>query len=169
MKKLVIMLAALALVAAGLFTTAPPVSASTPDTTTAAASEVQARGLTRCVRGSGPGSGRCFTFLRSRKVVKAVEGIPLENRSSRPATMHCSFSRTITKSVTAGVKVSASVKGTIFGVVEASVSTEVSMSVTQTASQASTAGGSVRLQPGQSVTCLRTYGHVVARVKDYRW
>jgi hypothetical protein len=164
-------LAALAL-AAPLTVLAAPAGTSAAATATAAdhgTAPIAARGKTQCVKGSGTYSGRCFTLLRSAKHVTPVESVPLENRSSHKATMHCSFSRTISRSISYGASLSASAEASYFSVVKASVTATVSKEVNQTASQATEAGGSIVLRPGESVTCLRTYGYVTVRVKDYTY
>lgn len=108
----------------------------------------------------------CFKLVKTKYKVKRVEAVPLRNKSSQTVTMHCSFTKTISRSVQkkAGLSSTAEVNA-VFGLAKLNVSVNVEKSVTQTASQATTAGGSVVLAPGQKVTCIRTYGHVVTKVK----
>lgn len=124
-----------------------------------------AEAATRCTQ-KGPGSSQCFTATNVVRGQKVVESVPLVNRSSKPVTAHCSFSKTISRSVSASVTVAGEVKGTLFKVVDASTSISVSASLTQTAEQATTAGGSVRLRPGQRIICQRIYSNVVSRIKE---
>lgn len=126
----------------------------------------QADAATRCVRGSNTHSGRCFKSHRIYKHQKVAEALPLVNRSNHTGTFHCSFSKTITRSFSVGASVSAEVKASLFKLVDASTSMTVERTVTQTASQATEAGASVRLKPGQRVTCERTYGYVTTRITD---
>lgn len=130
-------------------------------------SAAHAASRTACAKGSGTGSGHCWERSTIYKHLKVVEAVPLENRSRRTATMHCSFSRTITRSFTAGASVTSSAKVSIIKLVDAGVETTLHGSVSQTSSQATTAGGTIRLKPGQRVTCQRTYGYVTSRIKDY--
>ncbi len=123
-----------------------------------------AEAATKCEGGTG--SGRCITVTKVKKHTKVVESVPLENRSSKKATLYCSFTKTISQSITASQSVSGSVKISVFKVVDLSTSIEVSRSLTQTATQATSAGGSVELDPHESVTCQRTYGYVSANVKQ---
>ncbi|MBE7325937.1 hypothetical protein IEQ44_14900 [Nocardioides sp. Y6] len=125
---------------------------------------------TRCLKGSGASGGVCFKLRSTKYRVKRVESVPLRNKSSKKATMHCSFTKTISKSVQrkAGISSTAEVNA-VFGLAKLNVSVNVEKSVTQTASQATTAGGSIVLKPGEEVTCIRTYGHVVTKVRRYAW
>lgn len=124
---------------------------------------------TRCVRGSSTSSGLCFTYLSSVKHLAVAEAVPLQNHSSKTATFNCSFTRTITKSITWGASLSTEAQATLFGFLETKVSGTISRSVSQTAAQATAAGLSVRLKPGQSAVCERTYGYVVTRVRKNEW
>lgn len=103
------------------------------------------------------------------KHTKVVEAVPLVNHSSKTATMHCGFTQTITRSFSAGVELSETIKAHIFFLVDAETSIKVSMNVSQTASAATSAGGSIVLKPGQSVTCERTYGYVTSTVTRHEW
>lgn len=123
-----------------------------------------ASAATRCEGGTG--SGRCITVSKVKKHVKVVEAVPLENRSKKTATMSCSFTKTVTKSMTGSVSLSVGIKAKVFVVAEASTSIDLSKSVTQSASTATTAAATVKLKPGESVTCERTYGYVKANVKQ---
>lgn len=134
-----------------------------------AAPRATARAVHKCLKGSGAASGTCFTFLSSRKHSVAVESVPLVNHSHKVATLHCDFTQTISRSVKWGASLTASAKATLFGVMEASISATISKEISQTAQQATNAGGSVRLRPGESVTCLRTYGWVTTRVRKTYW
>lgn len=122
----------------------------------------------KCRSGSHPRErvSVCFKLLKTKYRVKRVEAVPLRNKSSKKATMHCSFTKTISRSVQkkAGLSTSAEVNA-VFGLAKVNVSVHVEKSVTQTASQATTVGGSVVLKPGEKVTCIRTYGHVVTKVR----
>lgn len=138
-------------------------------TSSSASAHTAERAARRCLPGSGAASGTCFTFLSSRKHSVAVESVPLVNHSHKVVTLHCDFTRTVSRSVTWGASLTTTAKATLFKVVEASVSATVSRTVSQTAQQATRAGGSVTLRPGQSVTCLRTYGWVVTRVRKVYW
>lgn len=129
----------------------------------------QADAATRCLRGSGTHSGRCFTSHRIYKHLKVVEAVPLVNRSRHTATFHCSFTRTITRSFAVGASVSAEAKASLFELVDASTTVTVQRTVTQTASEATEAGLTVRLRPGQRATCERTYGYVTTRIRDYTY
>lgn len=129
-----------------------------------------ARARTKCVKGSGTYAGTCYKFLRSTKKVVPVEAVPLRNRSSRTGTFTCSFTRTVSRAVEYGASATSSAEAeAVFGLAKISLSVTVSKKVTQTDTQASTAGGSVTLKPGQSVTCLRTYGSVIMRVQRYTY
>ena len=135
----------------------------------AALAATSADAATRCLRGSTTYSGRCFTSHRIYRHQRVAEAVPLVNRSRHTATLQCSFTHTITRSLDVGASVSSEVKGTLFGLVDASTSITVHRTVTQTASQATQAGASVRLKPGERVTCERTYGYVTTRVTDKRY
>ncbi len=162
MKKILSVLGAAALVSVMLV--APSATADAAAPTHARASK------TKCAKGSGSYSGRCWKLLKTAKRLVVVEAIPLENKTRhKKANMHCSFSRTVSKSVEVGGSVSSSVEAGVFSVVKVNVNVSVHKNVSQTASQASTAGGDVTLKPGESVVCQRTYGYVVARVKQYTW
>ncbi len=120
-----------------------------------------------CTRASDSTAGRCWELLKSRKRLAVVEAIVLENRTRRKkVNMHCSFTRSVSRTVEVGGSVTGSVKAGVFKVVEVNVSTTVHRNVQQTAEQASSAGGDVTLRPGESVVCQRTYGYVVARVRQ---
>lgn len=123
----------------------------------------------RCVPGSATSSGLCFYFLSSVKHLSVAEAVPLVNRSRKTATFQCSFTRTISRSVAWGASLSAEAKATLFGLLESKISATVSRTVTQTVSQAEAAGLSVRLKPGQSAVCERTYGYVTTRVRREEW
>jgi hypothetical protein len=114
-------------------------------------------------------SGRCLTASKVKRHLKVVQSVDLQNRSSRTAVMHCSFTQTITRSVTGSTTLSVGLKGQVLKVVEASTSVDLSKSVTQTASSATTAGGSVTLKRNQAVICQRTYGYVSADIKESTW
>ena len=161
------------LAAAALVATAVPAAAGSADAaerTAGTGTHTLAKGRTVCQKGSTTGSGRCWKLLRTRKKLTVVEAIPLENKTRRKrANMHCSFSRSVSRSVDVGGEVSSSVEAGVFKVVNVNVTATVHRSVTQTAEEASTAGGDVTLRPGESVVCQRTYGYVVARVRQYTW
>lgn len=128
------------------------------------------KGTTKCVRGSGPSRGTCYKYLSSRFKLTPVESIPLRNRSSRVVTMSCGFSRTITKSITESASMSSAAEvNAVFGLAKVTVEASVSRSVSQTAEQATTAGGSIRLKPGQQVVCVRTYGSTTLRLQRYEY
>jgi hypothetical protein len=177
MRKILTALAASALVitALGAPTAATAVTASPSSTHQAVQHQAmlkaaQRASTTKCAKGSGSYSGRCWKLLKSKVAVVVVEAIPLENQTRRKkANMHCSFSRTVSKSVEVGGSVSASVEAGVFSVVKVNVSTTVHKNVSQTATEASSAGGDITLKPGESVVCQRTYGHVIARVRQTTW
>lgn len=168
MKKILTAVAATVLVASALGAPAPAGAAQSEGAQTY---KVAKKGnKTVCAKGSGSHSGRCWKLLKSGKKVVVVEAITLENKTKKKkVNMHCSFSRTVSKSVEVGGSVSGSVEAGVFSVVKVNVSTTVHKNVSQTATQASEAGGSVTLKPGESVVCQRTFGHVVARVRQYTW
>lgn len=117
----------------------------------------------------GTSSGECYTATSTTKKVKVVETVPLINKSSKTVTANCQFTKSLSfsQSVTATTSgtISASVKAGIFAGVEASVTSTVSTTLSQTASQATSAGGSVKLKPGQSMKCERIYSTIEATVK----
>jgi hypothetical protein len=123
-----------------------------------------AAAATRCQGGTG--SGRCITVSNVKRHLRVVESVSLENKSSKTVTMHCSFTKTVTRSTTGSISLTIGVKAQIFKVAEASTSIDITNSITQSSSQATTAGGSVRLKAHQSVMCQRTYGYVKASVKQ---
>lgn len=134
-----------------------------------AAGSAEATSRTRCQRGSGMESGRCWTRHQVYRHLKVVEAVPLENRSHKTGTFHCTFSRNISQSVEAGYSVGYEAKVSIMKLVDAGTTMTLHMNVSQTASQATEAGASFRLKPGQRVVCQRTYGYVTTRIKDYQW
>jgi len=105
------------------------------------------------------------SLIERRRVI--VESVPLENNSSKTVTMHCSFSRAITKEESTTAEVSSSIEMEIPMTAKATIGGSFSRTKTQTATQATEAGGEVTLKPGQSVTCNRTYGF--ARFKVHSW
>ncbi|MBP2416428.1 hypothetical protein ACFFOM_06800 [Microlunatus capsulatus] len=123
-----------------------------------------AAAATRCQGGTG--SSRCVTVSNVKKHLKVVESVSLENKSSKKVTMHCSFTKSISRTTTGSISLTAGVKAQVFGVAEASTSIDITSSVSQSASQATTAGGSVVLRSHESVLCQRTYGYVKADVKE---
>lgn len=177
MRKILTALAASALVVTALGAPTAATAQTASSSTTHQAAQHQALlkaakkgSVVKCAKGSGSHSGRCWKLLKSQIKVVVVEAIPLENKSRhKKANMHCSFSRTVSKSVEVGGSVSSSVEAGVFSVVKVNVTASVHRNVTQTATEASTAGGDVTLRPGESVVCQRTFGHVVARVKQTTW
>ncbi|MGN6783212.1 MAG: hypothetical protein ACTHJH_17115 [Marmoricola sp.] len=135
----------------------------------AGATAADAASRTRCQRGSSMEGGRCWTRHQIYRHLKVVEAVPLENRSHKTGTFHCTFSRNISQSVEAGYSVAYEAKVSIMKLVDAGTTMTLHMNVSQTASQATEAGASFRLKPGQRVVCQRTYGYVTTRIKDYRW
>lgn len=124
---------------------------------------------TRCAKNSGSYSGRCWQRSTIYKKLKVAEAVPLENKSKRTITAHCSFSRTITRSFTAGADLGYEAKASLFKLVDVGTSVTLHFSVSQTAAQATDAGASVVLKPGQRVTCQRTYGYVTTKIRDYTY
>jgi hypothetical protein len=128
---------------------------------------VPASASTKC---SGDGDkGRCLTASAVKKHVSVVESVPIENDSRKTITVTCAFERTITKSTSASISVTGSVKVSIVKVVDLSTSVSVSNEVTQTASTATKIAATIKLKPGQSVTCERTYGYVSAKIREHWW
>lgn len=161
MKKLAAAIAAAVVVAATL---------SAPTAADASVHHTAKKNKTVCQKGSGTHSGRCWKLLKTKKKLVVMEAIPLENKTRhKKANMHCSFSRTISRTVEVGGEVSSSVEAGVFKVVNVNITATVHRNVSQTAEEASSAGGDITLKPGESVVCQRTYGYVVARVRQYTW
>lgn len=124
----------------------------------------------QCTVAGNNASITCWSTSTVSKTTAVVESVPLKNTSSKTATFHCTFSKSLSYTgaitTTAGASVSASVKAAIFASVDASVSYSVSLSLSQTAAQATEAGVTVSLKPGQSVVCERTYTKVTATVTE---
>lgn len=114
-------------------------------------------------------SGRCITTSNIVKKSSVVESVPLVNNSRYKATMHCSFTQTITRSFSTTSTLTVGLKASVWGVAEASVSGSQSMTLSQSASQATSAGGSVTLPPGGKVICQRTYGYYTMTTKIDEW
>lgn len=159
-------LIALVLALAGLAPTAAVAeessSAAQPAATdrSSGAPAARAKAKEKCVKGSThsgqSASGTCYKFLASKVEVVPVESVPLRNRSSKKATLTCKFTRTVSKAVQYGASATSSAEANaVFGLAKISLSVTVSKNVTQTETQASEAGGSVELDPGEKVTCLR--------------
>lgn len=177
MKKTLLAIASMAL--ALTMSAAPSVaSASSPEAPSASSVSASKsaplsarRGKTKCVKGSGTGSGICYTFLSSRYKVTPVESVPLRNRSyKKKATMSCSFSKSVTKTTSYGGSATSSGEvNAVFGLAKLSLSVTVSKQVSQSSTSASSAAGTVTLKPREQVTCLRTYGSVIMRVEKYTY
>ncbi len=114
-------------------------------------------------------SGRCITTSNIVKKSTVVESVPLTNSSKYTASMHCSFTTTISRSYANSVSLTASLKASVWGVAEASISGTQQITLTQSASQATTAGGSVSLPPGGRVICQRVYGYYTMTTKVDEW
>ena len=122
---------------------------------------------TKCT-GDGD-AGRCLTASAVKKHVSVVESVPIENDSSKTVTATCAFERTITKGTSASISVTGSVKVSIVKVVDLSTSISVTSEVSQSAATATKIAATIKLKPGQSVTCERTYGYVTAKIKEHWW
>lgn len=159
MRKLVLSLVALAVAA----------TLALLDTSPAAAAY-----KTVCEPGSGTSSGKCYKQMSAViKRIKVVDAVPLINASSKTATMHCSFSSSVTREITLGgsASISGGAEVSLLKIASASVATTYTLeaSVTMSATQAKEAGGSVTLKPGEKVVCQRIYSHVTFTVKPYTY
>jgi 3-hydroxyacyl-CoA dehydrogenase len=123
----------------------------------------------QCERGSDEHAGRCFTVGTIVHTVKVVEAVPLNNTSNHVVHAKCDFTQEITKEMSTSQEVQAGVKAELFDFIGADTSYKVTKEVKQSAKEATTAGGSVTLQPGQHIVCERTYGSVSSKVKVYEW
>ena len=115
------------------------------------------------------GNWTCVTTSGIAYQTTVTDSVPLINSSKYTATMHCSFTTTVTRSWSVSTSLTAGVKATVWGVAEASVSGTQTQSLTMTGSQATTAGGSVVLPPGGSVVCQRIYGYYSMSTKVELW
>lgn len=120
---------------------------------------------TSCQGGSS--TGHCVVTSNESVSTSVVDTVPLSNNSGIAGDFTCTFTSTVSESLTTTASVDASVSAQILGAASASVSVGLSQSIQQTGSQATAAGVTVRLEPGQTVQCQRTYQHVVALVHEY--
>lgn len=115
------------------------------------------------------GNWTCVTTSNIVYHTTVTDTVPLINASKYTATMHCSFTSTVTRSWTVSTSLTAGVKGTVWGVAEVSVSGTQTQTLSMTGSEATTAGGSVVLPPGGSVICQRIYGYYSMSTKVELW
>lgn len=114
-------------------------------------------------------AGTCVETTNVISKIDVLDQVPLINDSPYAATMSCSFSGTVSRSLTVSATVSAEVKGKIPFAAEATAGVSASTEVSATASDSATAAGTVRLKPGQSVTCQRIATVLKTDVRSYNY
>ncbi len=139
------------------------------DTTPAAAAY-----KTVCERGSSTGSGRCHQQRSAViKRVSVVDAVPLINRSSKRATLHCNFTTSVRRDITLGgsVAVTGAAEVSFLKIASASVSTTYTLhaSVSMSSESSKEAGATVTLNPGERVVCQRIYSYVSFSERTYTY
>jgi hypothetical protein len=112
----------------------------------------------------------CYEVTGMQYRVVRVDSVPARNFTKKRIKTSCKFTTTITRSFEAGVTYTGSGKATIAHLVDLGGSWTASVQVSMTAQRSTEVAGEFYLDPGETVTCFRTYGFVKATVKSYdRW
>lgn len=112
----------------------------------------------------------CFNVTSMSYHSVRVEAVPVRNYSKVRIHASCKFTTTVSRGFEAGLSYTASAKATIVKLVDLGGSWTAHLNLSMTAQTATEVAGDFYLNPGQSVTCIRTYGYVTATVSSYdRW